>query len=79
MKRHFVPGTVDRFGVARATTCCDGTCSQGRTCPLVPRRCPEVMRMPAPRIQVTGGKVPRMRRLKRFWRALKDHWLGGVW
>ena len=34
MKRYFIPGTVDRHGVARATSCCTGECNQGRSCPL---------------------------------------------
>lgn len=54
----------------RATTCCTGECNQGRACPLLPQRGPVVVRMPPPRIQLTGGRIPRARRARRFLREL---------
>ncbi|GAC1664428.1 MAG: hypothetical protein PVS3B2_00030 [Candidatus Dormibacteraceae bacterium] len=56
----------------RATTCCTGECNQGRACPLLPPRGPVVVRMPPPRVQLTGGRIPRARRMRRFLRALRD-------
>jgi hypothetical protein len=31
-----------------------------------------VVRMPEPRIQLTGGRITRARRLRRFLRSLRD-------
>lgn len=54
----------------RAITCCTGECNQGRACPLLPNHVPVVVRMPPPRVQLTGGRIPLRRRVRRFLRAL---------
>lgn len=63
---------------SRATTCCDGTCNQGRSCPLVPARGPTVVRMPAPRMQL-GGAVSRTRRVRSWLSALFNHLTSPCW
>lgn len=68
MKRYFIPGVVDRHGVARATTCCTGECNQGRSCPLtVDRVCSaskpleRVRQRPVIGAQLHPGQVVRVR------------------
>lgn len=51
-----------------ATHCCDGTCQQGRRCPLVVPRVSPLAGVPVQ--LVTGGPVPRRRRAAHFCRAL---------
>ncbi len=59
MKRHFVPGSYDHNGVARASTCCTGECNQGRQCPLtVDRVCRTAQRLaPVQQRPVIGAQL----------------------
>lgn len=59
MKRYFVPGAMDRHGIARATTCCTGECNQGRSCPLtVDRICADsTPREPVRQRPVIGAQL----------------------
>lgn len=70
-----------RNGGARVNTrrahvahhCCDGTCQQGRECPLVVQRAarapldPVHQRSVVP-VHLTGGRIPRARRARRWTR-----------
>lgn len=78
MKRHLIPGAVDRHGRARpaATKCCNGECNQGRACPVRESELSNVVPLrpefPAPPFGITGGRVPLLTRAKRFGAALLD-------
>lgn len=81
MKRHFVPGDVDRHGVAYPLPHCTGSCRGGRApcncatgqtelANAVPLRLELVRSQPSVPVTLTGGRIPRARRVRRFLRDL---------
>lgn len=81
MKRHLIPGAMDRHGIAHPLPHCTGSCHGGRspckcltgTTELASTHAPRlelVVSRPTVRWQTSGGRVPRSRRVRRFIRAL---------
>jgi hypothetical protein len=78
MTRAHLPGSFRNGGTRVDTSrhCCDGRC-MGGDCPLIVRRVPAqpcahqpVRQRAAVGVQLTGGRIPRARRVRRFFRAI---------